>query len=217
MTGVLARGENDGLVTRSARVAWAGRDRAISIPSILPSGLPRRRSLTITAQDAGGLLAALDVMDDMRGGRMVLNGSYDDARPGLPLSGRAEVSDFALRNAPAIGKLLQAITVVGAFEAFNGPDLRFTRLVAPFQYAGDVVELTDARAFSASLGMTAKGRIDLARRQFDLQGTVVPAYFINSLLGRVPLLGRLVSPETGGGRSPCRMGCAGRSTTPPYG
>jgi hypothetical protein len=62
-----------------------------------------------------------------------------------------------------------------------------------------VIELADARAFSASLGMTAKGRIDLGRRVFDVQGTVVPAYFINSLLGRVPLLGKLVSPETGGG------------------
>ena len=72
-------------------------------------------------------------------------------------------------------------------------------MVAPFRYAGQVIELADARAFSASLGLTAKGRIDVERRQFDLQGTVVPAYFLNALLGRVPLLGKLVSPESGGG------------------
>ena len=33
----------------------------------------------------------------------------------------------------------------------------------------------------------------------DLQGTIVPAYFFNSLLGNVPLIGRLFSPERGGG------------------
>lgn len=198
LSAVQARSDNDGLVTRNARVTGRAGGGAFEL-SILPSGLPRQRSLTITARDAGALLAALDVMDDMRGGVMRLTASYDDARPGHPLSGTAEVADFGMRNAPAIGKLLQAITVVGAVEAFSGPDLRFTRLVAPFRFAGEVVELHDARAFSASLGVTAKGRMDLARRRFDLRGTVVPAYFLNSLLGRVPVLGKLLSPETGGG------------------
>jgi hypothetical protein len=198
MTGVLARSDNDGRITRNARVTGRAGIGAFEL-SILPSGQPRRRSLTVTAQDAGGLLAALDVTDKMRGGRLTLNGSYDDSRTDHPLSGTAEVADFAVRDAPAVARLLQAITVVGAFDAFSGPDLRFTRLVAPFRYSGEVIDLAEARAFSASLGMTAKGRIDLTRRLFDVQGTVVPAYFINSLLGRVPLLGKLVSPETGGG------------------
>ena len=54
-------------------------------------------------------------------------------------------------------------------------------------------------AFSPSLGMTAKGRIDLARQDLDLQGTIVPAYFFNSLLGDLPIVGRMFSPERGGG------------------
>jgi hypothetical protein len=32
-----------------------------------------------------------------------------------------------------------------------------------------------------------------------MEGTIVPAYMLNSLLGNIPLLGRLFSPETGGG------------------
>lgn len=198
ITGVRARSENDGLNTRIARVTGRAGLGTFEL-SILPSGLPRRRSLTITAQDAGGLLAALDVTDKIRGGRLDLTGSYDDARPDHLLSGTAEITGFGVRDAPAVAKLLQAVTVVGAFEALSGPDLNFTRLVAPFRYRGDMIELADARAFSASLGLTIKGRADMARRQFDLQGTVVPAYFLNSLLGRVPLIGKLVSPETGGG------------------
>jgi hypothetical protein len=31
----------------------------------------------------------------------------------------------------------------------------------------------------------------------NLGGTVVPAYFFNSLLGRVPLIGKLLSPQKG--------------------
>ena len=47
--------------------------------------------------------------------------------------------------------------------------------------------------------MTAKGQLDLATRTADLQGTIVPAYFFNSLLGDIPLIGKLFSPERGGG------------------
>ena len=32
-----------------------------------------------------------------------------------------------------------------------------------------------------------------------MEGTIVPAYVFNSLLGRIPILGRLFSPEQGGG------------------
>ena len=62
-----------------------------------------------------------------------------------------------------------------------------------------MLELTEARAFSASLGLTVRGRIDQRRGVLDLQGTVVPAYVLNSLLGRIPVLGKLFSAERGGG------------------
>ena len=71
--------------------------------------------------------------------------------------------------------------------------------MAPFVLTEDTLELGESRAFSPSLGLTAKGRIDLRRNVADLQGTIVPAYFFNSLLGNIPLVGRLFSPEAGGG------------------
>jgi len=193
------RAQSDGRVVRSAAAAGQAGTGPFEVAIVPVSGARAGRRLTVVAQDAGALLRALDVMDDLRGGRLVLDASYDDTRPDRPLSGSLDVTNFGVRNAPVIGKLLQSMTLYGAIEAMSGPDLQFTRLIAPFSYAGDVISLTDARAFSASLGLTAKGRIDVARRQYDLHGTVVPAYFLNSLLGRVPLLGKLVSPEAGGG------------------
>jgi hypothetical protein len=44
-----------------------------------------------------------------------------------------------------------------------------------------------------------KGLVDLADEQVNLQGTIVPAYFFNTLLGELPVVGRLFSPEKGGG------------------
>ena len=60
-------------------------------------------------------------------------------------------------------------------------------MIAPFRLTDDALDLADARAFSSSLGLTAKGRIDRTAEQIDVQGTIVPAYFFNSLLGNIPL------------------------------
>ena len=135
----------------------------------------------------------------MQGGRLKVTGTYDDTVADHPLSGTAEISDFRIQGAPALGRLLQAMTLYGLVDVMRGPGLGFSRLVAPFRLTREVLALTEARAFSPSLGLTVKGQIDLARERLDLQGTIVPAYFFNSLLGNLPVVGRLFSPEEGGG------------------
>ncbi|MDE2514568.1 MAG: hypothetical protein KGL12_00940 [Rhodospirillales bacterium] len=182
--------------------------QALSLTGHLPQGTPF--SLTIARQngvrriaastaDAGGLLRALDVLGSMQGGTLTLAGQYDDTTQAAPLSGTATIEDFRIKGAPALGRLLQAMTLYGLVDVVSGPGLAFHRLTAPFTLADDVLTLHDARAFSASLGLTAKGTLDLANRQAALSGTIVPAYFFNTLLGHIPLLGRLFSPEQGGG------------------
>jgi hypothetical protein len=157
------------------------------------------RTLTASADDAGGLLRALDVADSMIGGKLAIRGTYNDRAAGHPLDGNVTIDDFRMGNAPWLAKLLQAMTLYGVLDALRGQGLGFSQLIAPFRLTGDILELNDARAFSSSLGMTAKGRVDLGRDIIALEGTIVPAYFFNTLLGRIPLIGRLFSPEQGGG------------------
>jgi hypothetical protein len=164
----------------------------------VPQGL--HRLLRLTAEDGGALLQALDLADSIRGGRLTVNASYAELRPGAALTGTAELDQFVLRDAPAAAKLLQAMTLYGLVEAVQGGNgLVFSRLVAPFSLTPEALTLADARAFSASLGVTAKGRILRARRSAEIEGTIVPAYMFNTLLGNLPLIGRLFSPEAGGG------------------
>lgn len=181
---------------------------ALSLTGRLPEGTPFAltiarqngvRRIAASTADAGGLLRALDVLGSMQGGKLTLTGQYDDTKPAAPLSGSATIEDFRIKGAPALGRLLQAMTLYGLVDVVSGPGLAFHRLTAPFTLADDVLTLHDARAFSASLGLTAKGTLDLANRQAALSGTIVPAYFFNTLLGHIPLLGRLFSPEQGGG------------------
>jgi hypothetical protein len=157
------------------------------------------------------------VTDTLQDGSLTIDGAYDDAKPGHPLQGTARLKDFRVTRAAGLGKLLQAMTLYGVVDVLRGPGLGFTQLVAPFTLSDDVLELTDARAFSPSLGLTVRGRIDLDANTADLQGTIVPEYFFNSLLGYMPLVGRLFSPERGGGLFAARYWLRGNLDDPEVG
>jgi hypothetical protein len=184
-------------VVRAGNVAGRAGPRGDFQADIAPAGAGR--SLRLEAEDAGALLGAFDVLRTLEGGRLSVQAAYASNRPGAPLAGTAVMNDFAVRNAPGFAKLLQAMTLYGVLEAVAGPGLGFTQLVAPFSLTPEVLTLGEARAFSASLGLTAKGTLNRRTRRLALEGTIVPAYFFNSLLGNLPIIGRLFAPEAGGG------------------
>jgi hypothetical protein len=195
---VEARVQVDGRgVLRDGRLAGRAGPRGPFEATITPQGAGR--AVRATAEDAGALLNSFDLLHHLEGGRLTLAATYAHNAPGAPLSGTAEMADFSVRNAPGFAKLLQAMTLYGLVEAMSGPGLGFSRLVAPFTLTPDALVLGESRAFSASLGLTAKGTLDRRRQRLNMEGTIVPAYVFNSLLGNLPIFGRLFSPEAGGG------------------
>lgn len=198
LTGVTARLTTDARGTaQTARLRGRVEGGGGLDLSIAPEA--GRRRLRLTSDDGGALLRAFGVLRTVQGGRLSVDAAFEDGRRGVPLVGSAELEEFALHDAPALGKLLQAMSIFGVFEALSGQGLSFASLTAPFSLTREALVLNDARAFSVSLGITARGRIDRQRQTIDMEGTIVPAYVVNSLLGRIPGLGRLFSPERGGG------------------
>ena len=208
--GLTAHAESDGRRLNMLRVQSTGREQVRA--SIVPHGTGR--AISLRAADAGGLARALDLTDSIDGGTIALEGQYDDTRPDPPLSGTVAMNSFHVRNAPGIGKLLQALTVYGIGDAMSGPGLAFNQLTAPFHWEGGMLTVREARASSASLGLTAEGRVDTRAKTVDLKGTVVPAYAVNSALGRLPVLGRLFSAERGGGLVAVNYGVRGPLDNP---
>ncbi len=191
--------ESDGQVIRAlSATGKIGPARPFSL-RIVPANGQAARHLTARLEDAGSVLQGVGITEDIRGGVMTVTGDFDDTTADHVLSGTLELDDFRVAHAPALGKLLQAVTLYGLVDALGGPGLSFSRLTAPFRLDDDALVLSDARAFSPSLGLTAKGRIDRAGDRLDVEGTLVPAYVFNSILGRIPLIGGLFSAEKGGG------------------
>jgi len=213
---VMLEVDNDGLHDTHLDLSAGGAGRSAQAHASIDP-VAGGRKLTIDATDAGAVLLAAGVADNIRGGRLKLDGEFDDTAPHSPLAGQARLDQFRVTDAPAIGRLLKAMTLYGAGDLLRGPGLGFAAAVVPFGWQRRVLTLHNARAFSASLGLTAQGDVDLRRHTANLTGTIVPAYFFNQLLGKIPLLGKLFSPETGGGVFAARYSVRGQLNDPKVG
>ncbi len=128
----------------------------------------------------------------------------DDAQPDRPLIGTANIEQFRIRDAPAFGKLLQAMTL---YARSGGGVAGFwlglhSELVAPFRLTDSALgELTPTLGRSANqLGLTAKGRLDLYAQTIDLQGDDRAGIFLPThCWGKSRWWAKLFSPERGGG------------------
>jgi Protein of unknown function/AsmA-like C-terminal region len=180
--------------------------------AIMPSG-PAARALTLQAKDAGFLFRAMDAYEGVQGGSLDLDAHYGDA-PGSPVAGTLTLKDFRLRQAPVFTKVMQGLTLYGVGEATSGPGLGFAQAVVPFTLTGQQLQLHDARAYSASLGFTASGRIGVDDGDVDMDATIVPAYALNTLPGKIPLLGHLFTAEHGGGLFAMRAKLTGKLANP---
>ena len=179
---------------------------------LVSTGASRR--LTASAADLGAVLRETGLAGELVGGAVTIDGSFDDRLAGSPFNGSLDLRSFKVIGAPSAGKWLQALTIYGVLDAIRGPGLAFDRLETQFRLHGSVLDVTNARAFSSSLGFTAAGRMDFKHKSVDLSGTIVPAYFFNSLPGRIPLIGRLFSPEKGSGLFAADFKLTGSLTSP---
>jgi hypothetical protein len=186
----------------------AKRWRQIVVEGQLPAGgkaisikmLPNTEghSLSVYSADAGSLLKATDVTDTIRDGSIEINGVRKGG-PDAPWRGTAEMKRFRVADAPSFARLLTIASLTGINDTISGKGITFDRLSFPFVFDKEVATITDARAVGSELGITATGTVDFQKDAIDINGTIIPAYTINSLVGNIPLIGTILTGEKGGG------------------
>ncbi|MGP8231081.1 MAG: AsmA-like C-terminal domain-containing protein [Methylovirgula sp.] len=146
--------------------------------------------LDLTTDNAGGLLAFVDLYKHMKGG--VLNVAMrlgNDA-----MAGSLVVKNFVLADEPALRRLVAEgvprSTRTGE-PAFDPDAVSFRKLQVNFQRAEGRLDISDGVIYGSQIGVTANGWLDFAASRVDLQGTFVPAYDVNNFFTQIPFFGLL--------------------------
>ncbi|HET6470010.1 MAG TPA: AsmA-like C-terminal domain-containing protein [Geminicoccaceae bacterium] len=147
----------------------------------------------LTSDDAGGLLDALYHGEGrLLGGRLDLGATLGAEAPAAGAEGRLRLRNFTAERLPTLARIASLMSLKGIANALEGKGVPFELLEIPFRLDGPTARIEKARLVGSELGLTAQGTVDLATRRLDLDGTVVPAYTVNRVLGQIPILGWLM-------------------------
>ena len=156
------------------------------------------RDLAITADDAGAVLRAFGLTEDMHGGKLRIDGRYDDVEPVDTLKARVGIDDYRIVRAPLLAKLLAVTSIAGIPDLLGGDGIGFQDLSMQVVKTPGRIEITDGRASGRAMGLTVQGTIQGSDDVAELTGTIVPINAVNGLFESIPLIGGIVTGRGGG-------------------
>lgn len=177
-----------------------------------------RMAIRLEADDAGAALQAFDMYENIRGGKLVLQGEAVSMEDPSFLRGNLEITKFHVVNAPILAKLVNTLSLGGITQLLGNDGISFSKLAANFDWKrrneGDLYQVKDGRTSGSSLGLTFAGKIDKAGNKIDINGTVVPASALNTLVSNIPIVGDLLAGGRGGAVFAATYSISGPVKTP---
>ncbi len=165
---------------------------------------PNLRSYSLQAENGSNLIRLLGFLPALEGGALLLQGSFFDngvSADGDPrdIDGWFEMQAFRARKVPVLARLLSLGSLTGIADTLSGDGIAFDVAQFKFTLHDGRLRLKSGRFNGPALGLTTQGAFNVGTREVDFGGTVVPAYGINSVLEKVPLIGRVLTGREGEG------------------
>lgn len=143
--------------------------------------------------NAGEFLRAIDLYDHMEGGLLRVTGERSSSAESF-LEGQAFLDDFRLVKTSVLGKILSLASMDWLADKIKEKKgILFRNASLEFKVNDQQLKILHGLAESSSTGITLKGDIDRLKKTLNLEGTIIPAYMFNSLIGQIPILGEILS------------------------
>ena len=115
------------------------------------------------------------------------------------LTGKLEITDSSIKNSSFLARLLQLASFTGLLEILTNEGIPFDRIIVNFTNKNSIINIEEAKFQGFSLGGNLKGVTELDKQKINLEGIIVPAYAINALLNKIPLIGQVITGIEGDG------------------
>lgn len=190
----------DGDITHIDIQARVGESDAVV--AFKPDDHVGQRVFHLETGDAGALLAASGLYENVRGGKLFVFGApRADGSTGGNLYGTAHLEEFNVVRAPALAKLFGLMSLGGLNDLLGQQGIAFSKLESDFEWRfqpqGNLLLVSNGRTSGSSVGLTFDGTLDRGTDTTDIRGTIIPMTEINNVLKNIPLIGDLLTGGTG--------------------
>ncbi len=160
------------------------------------------RVIKAEARNAGDAFRIVGFYPSVDGGEASLQVNLDAGAPGAK-SGTLWARDFIVLGDSVVNDVLSDPDSTAVWgerkQQVTRQKIAFKQLRAPFTVGDGKFRLKDAYMNGPLLGATLRGTVDFKSQTVELGGTYVPLYGLNSALGAIPLLGRVLVGRQGEG------------------
>jgi hypothetical protein len=169
---------------------------------------------SIDTDDLGAFAKVAGINDNLVGGSLTVAGSSRQEGDARRFTGHADGRNYRLVNMPFMTRLLSLASFQTVASLLAGEGIPFTTLKADLSMKDGVIAVDKGRAYGGAIGLTADGEFNTREGTLHLDGTLVPAYTLNSALGNVPVLGPLLIGQEGSGLFAVNIGIYGQLAEP---
>ncbi len=155
--------------------------------------------LQAVTDDMGAAARVINLSTHVAGGTARITGSCSRIDGVRHFVGRLEARNYRLIQAPTLAKILSLSSLTSMASLLGGDGVPFAELSADLALTDGTMLIDHGRAFGDAIGLVAEGQYDFNSKQIILNGTLVPAYFLNGILGDLPVVGKLLAGGTGQG------------------
>ncbi len=154
------------------------------------------RTMSVAYNDLGTLLRYLNVYPRLLGGKGSLTLVRDI--PNDLDRGEMQVRDFALVDEAKVVEILGNHADSRKLIA-NGNKLEFNAGQVKFIRRSDRIEVEEAVLDGDTTGGTMRGFVYTKSREYDLTGTYIPLFALNSIFQKLPIIGQILGGREGEG------------------
>ncbi|MDC3024025.1 DUF3971 domain-containing protein [Alphaproteobacteria bacterium] len=154
--------------------------------------------LKLTFLDFGLFLKNINASDKFIAGKGDILFELDNQTNDI-VSGKYFVENFNVKDASFLVRLLQLASFTGLLEILASDGIPFSNLQGSFKIKNSKIVIEKTRFEGLSLGASTSGNINLRNKNLNLEGVLIPAYAINTIINKIPLLGQIITGVEGEG------------------
>ncbi len=163
------------------------------------------RGITLHSDNAGEFVEAFTGFQSLHDGEIDIEASFRpdtealSTVPGPDYSGTIRITNFTVVDQPFVARLFSIGSLDGPLRLLQGDGIPFSELEAPFVAHGGNVALRDGTASGMAMGLSFQGVIDRDNDTMDVNGSLVPLFGLNNMLGALPIVGDILVSKEGEG------------------
>ena len=135
------------------------------------------------------LLTEFSFFKGLSGGKLLFTSIMDGSRSNSNL----KIENFKVINAPGLIKLLSLADLSGLEDLAKGDGLTFELLEINMEKNKDFLKLNEILALGPSMSVLMEGY--QSKDLTSLRGTLVPAKTLNTIISKIPVIGKIVIPK----------------------